>query len=131
MTAAFFDTVRSKVAAANLKLSTPATFLDVNATESLDVETGVVTLTGGESVVVTAFPPGPADRSSVQQGLAAEGQQMFGVRAESLVRSGAQLFEPRLGQRVILHGTTWIIDRVSALRDEAGAAIVFFLALRS
>jgi hypothetical protein len=131
MTAALFDRIRTGIDRANTLASTPAIFLDVNATEATDVAAGTVTRSGGETVTVTAFPPGIADRRSIAAGYAAEGQQMLIVRAAALVRSGGATFEPAIGGRVTVHGATWIIERVSSVRDEAGVAVVFFCALRA
>lgn len=131
MTAAFFAKVRVKIERANALVSSPVTFLDVNATEARDVAAGTVTLSGGESITVDAFPPGLADHRSIEQGLAGEGQQMFAVRAEVLVRSGGISFVPERGQRVTIAGKVEIIDRISQVNDEAGLPVVFFCALRS
>lgn len=129
MSATFFEQVRAGVARANARVSTPVVFLDVGATEVRDAEAGTVTVSGGEAVTVQAFPPGLADRRSIDAGFASEGETMLPVRAEALVRSGGAAFEPAIGGRLTAQGSTWVISRISVMRDDAGAPIVFFLIL--
>lgn len=131
MSAALFQKMRSKLAEAQEKASTPIVFLQVNASSTEDIGEGSVDIAGGEDVTVTAFPPGVADADMVSQGVALAGQQVVIVRAEACVRSGGQLFEPQIGGLVRIHGVEQVVEKMQVVRDHEGAAVVFFLALRS
>lgn len=110
-------------------LGVPASFLRVGATETYSSSTGAVTRTGGETVTVEATLS-DASEASITAGLARAGDAVLTVEARLLRTSLGAAFEPRRADPVLVHGVTWSIERVDAVRDGDGAAVVFSLLLR-